>query len=54
MNHILVSHLTKQIAAKGDGVLVMIDYKKHSKVPIPKKILEIIQDTELYLSAGRH
>lgn len=48
MEHRLVSHGQDTIAAEGDGVLVMVDYAKRVKAPIPpvvRRAIELIEDS---------
>lgn len=46
MSYIIVSHRHQKIAAEGDGVIVMYDYREGKKTAIPDAIRRRIQDIE--------
>jgi acyl-CoA thioester hydrolase len=46
MKHVIVSHRHENIAADGDGVVVMYDYNEGRKTAIPDEIRLGIQKIE--------
>jgi acyl-CoA thioester hydrolase len=48
MKYLIVSHKHQKIAAEGDGLIVMYDYRERRKTAIPdvirRRILEIEKD----------
>lgn len=46
MSYVVVSHRHRKIAAEGDGVIVMYDYREGKKTVIPDEILRRIRDLE--------
>jgi acyl-CoA thioester hydrolase len=46
MQYVIVSHRHRKIAAEGDGVIVMYDYREGRKTAIPDEIRQRIQELE--------
>ena len=46
MKYVVVSHSHKRIAAEGEGVVVMYDYRGKKKTAIPKEIRDRIEKME--------
>ncbi len=46
MRYVVVSHRHRKIAAEGEGVVVMYDYKKKKKTAIPDAIRQRLLDLE--------
>lgn len=46
MEHVIVSHKHRGIAAEGEGVIVTYNYRESSKQPIPEDVLLNIQRLE--------
>jgi acyl-CoA thioester hydrolase len=46
MKYLVVSHKYQKIAAEGDGVVVMYDYREGKKTAIPEKIRKRILTME--------
>jgi acyl-CoA thioester hydrolase len=46
MQYAIVSHRHQKIAAEGDGVIVMYDYREGKKTAIPDEIRQRIEDLE--------
>jgi len=47
MHYVVVSHRHRKIAAEGDGVVVMYDYREGKKTDMPDEIRRRIRDIEL-------
>lgn len=46
MDHIIVSEQLQRVAAEGDSVIVMFDYKSNTPCPVPPAAREAISRTE--------
>ena len=46
MEHIIYSHKLERLSAEGDGTIVIFDYKKGKKAPIPEDIRKNIDQLE--------
>jgi acyl-CoA thioester hydrolase len=46
MNYVVVSHRHQKIAAEGDGVIVMYDYREGKKTAMPREIRQRIEALE--------
>jgi len=46
MNHIVVSTRLKNVAAEGDAVVVIFNYRENKKAIIPDELRRLIQDIE--------
>lgn len=48
LKHVVVSHRHQKVAAEGDGVIVMYNYREKKKIPIPDEIRERLRALELW------
>ena len=46
MHYVVVSHRHQRVAAEGDGVVVMYDYREGKKTAVPEEIRKRIRDLE--------
>jgi acyl-CoA thioester hydrolase len=52
MKYSVASHRLSKIAAEGEGVLVIYDYRNNRKVPMPAEVKRSILDLEAEASVG--
>jgi acyl-CoA thioester hydrolase len=52
MDHIVVSHRHRKIAAQGDGRIVAYDYRHKCKAPLPAAVRQRIQEMENFSDSG--
>lgn len=52
MDHIVVSHRHRKVAAQGDGRLVAYDYRRKSKAPLPAAVRQRIHELEDFSNSG--
>lgn len=53
MEHIIYSNENEHVVAEGDGTIVVYDYNKNTKAPIPETVLKSIYSLE-NLNPGAH
>ena len=48
MKYVVVSHRHQRVAAEGDGVVVMYDYRAGKKTPVPEEVRRRIRSIEKF------